>query len=1193
MVETTLPWFAGKPLLSVLQFVITVKLKPWNAGLQSNEVLRVALKPAFLVTNSLMDYQKNGIGLPDMCLHVASHGAIRQRSGLRLRDSQFLPAEGCLLLSPANLWNKSLERFEEDDHLVDDLYQEHGRPAINIALKEFIFGVPLKHTGLHPQVKWSGHEHNIRYAVTLMLNPDEPSFVEGLRNHLWKQFPGMVHEDHGSQVVHIYYKGEGGSLVELGPISVAYFVVFLYLAFSVAKIDMVKSKWGLAFSAVITVIASLIMAAGLCTMFGLVPTLNSSEIFPYLVIMIGVENILVITKSVVSTPVDLDVKHRVAQGLSKEGKYMLKNLLWEILVLGLGYLTYVHAIQEFALFALVGLLTDFFLQVFMFATILSIDIRRMELSDIQGILLRQRGRLHSSTTEATSNVQPVHLLPPLPPASVKSPGTPHPSTALPLRKSKRLEIAYFWASTRIVQKALMVFAVMYFLYMVFFVPSTLSTADEQGPNPDDESLIEKMIREAFQDSATKDHAIPDPDRPLSGTQGHKSMQQNLDQIPQSASWTSLSNKHWPQLLSYYDISLVGRYISLLPAVHIHVNINTLELASSGNTRQDPPLTTPIPPELVEAGSGDEAEALDPEYYLNALYCVLLGMLAMIILFFICKYLNDLQISPRIAGRGRRTTGSHDELTEAVPMRLIGHPQNVEHVICTLSGIVSICLSGEIRVWDRSSGDCLRVVNRMGRNPIRPRRRRRPSSRGAKRPFGWDEHFTTARYFESLVTQDADTQENPEMQPDPSDPIGDPVGIPVSGAHKSTDIKRNYSGSFGSSTSAASGFDFSPYCQDRGSPGISPWPWSSDEESSVSEGSCKEEETDGVDESKIPPPCGPSSSVWCLDCRGDILATGCSDGSVELWSLSSGRQICVYCENRQGVTSVTFLPNSPQVVVARLDGTLDFLTLISPTASSVMFSLDASPVKRTSSPRMSRKPLSPESGTSSVSGDPLNPTHASPTMCSLTHRVRAHHQPVSVLVASEGRVVTGSHDRTLKVFRTDHCVRIFTLHGHRDGITELKVDSNNPDIVISGASNGGVRVWDLSTGECLQHLRGHTCAITTVASTHAHLISVSIDNSMCVWERSTGKCLHYNLRQIPDLCSNVAMLTDNLFVTGGQGVIVVWDLLAGKPVKCVSLGNGDSSVFVRNVLVCDTATVVCEFGKDLRVVTFPFVTNKAE
>lgn len=32
-------------------------------------------------------------------------------------------------------------------------------------------------------------------------------------------------------------------------------------------------------------------------------------------VLIGVENVMVITKSVVSTPVDLDVKYRIAQGM--------------------------------------------------------------------------------------------------------------------------------------------------------------------------------------------------------------------------------------------------------------------------------------------------------------------------------------------------------------------------------------------------------------------------------------------------------------------------------------------------------------------------------------------------------------------------------------------------------------------------------------------------------------------------------------------------------------------------------------------------------------------------------------------------------------------------------------------------------------------------------------------------------------
>ena len=40
------------------------------------------------------------------------------------------------------------------------------------------------------------------------------------------------------------------------------------------KIDMFKSKWGLALAAVVTVLSSLLMSVGLCTLFGLTPTLN-------------------------------------------------------------------------------------------------------------------------------------------------------------------------------------------------------------------------------------------------------------------------------------------------------------------------------------------------------------------------------------------------------------------------------------------------------------------------------------------------------------------------------------------------------------------------------------------------------------------------------------------------------------------------------------------------------------------------------------------------------------------------------------------------------------------------------------------------------------------------------------------------------------------------------------------------------
>lgn len=62
-------------------------------------------------------------------------------------------------------------------------------------------------------------------------------------------------------------------------------------------------------------------------------SLVPSEIFPYLVVVIGLENVLVLTKSVVSTPVDLEVKLRIAQGIRYWAGSGVQGWAWVMLFL--------------------------------------------------------------------------------------------------------------------------------------------------------------------------------------------------------------------------------------------------------------------------------------------------------------------------------------------------------------------------------------------------------------------------------------------------------------------------------------------------------------------------------------------------------------------------------------------------------------------------------------------------------------------------------------------------------------------------------------------------------------------------------------------------------------------------------------------------------------------------------------------
>ena len=311
-------------------------------------------------------------------------------------------------------------------------------------------------------------------------------FVKGLKQRLINYYP--LHQsqdqnhnesniDFANETLHIFYPGEF-NYSDFFPLTMTFVALFIYVYFSVRKIELIKSKVGMALSATVTVVASLSMTVGVCFFFGLTLSLSGKEIFPYLVIIVGLENVLVLTKSVVSTPAHLDVKIRVAQGLSKEGWSITKNLLTEVTILTIGLFTFVPAIQEFCIFAIVGLLNDFFLQMVFFSSTLAIDIRRKEMST-------QNSKFHLQTipplrkqqfTTTISNKKPnifrskSHprlngMAPTNGPTNVIAPNNQNTLTLVKI--PKRLRLVHFWARTRIFQRAFMVWMVVWISMIIY------------------------------------------------------------------------------------------------------------------------------------------------------------------------------------------------------------------------------------------------------------------------------------------------------------------------------------------------------------------------------------------------------------------------------------------------------------------------------------------------------------------------------------------------------------------------------------------------------------------------------------------------------------------------------------------------------------------------------------------------------
>lgn len=165
-------------------------------------------------------------------------------------------------------------------------------------------------------------------------------------------------------------------------LGMAYFVMFLYISLSVGRVDLVKSKYGLGIAAVATVFVSLLMSIGLCSVFGVTLTLMPWEILPFMIIVVGVENINILVHAVVETSMDLPVRERVGRGLGTVGVSITMTLVAELCLLIIGAMTTIPAVQEFCTFAIAAVIMDYLLQMTFFITVISIDIRRLELSDL-------------------------------------------------------------------------------------------------------------------------------------------------------------------------------------------------------------------------------------------------------------------------------------------------------------------------------------------------------------------------------------------------------------------------------------------------------------------------------------------------------------------------------------------------------------------------------------------------------------------------------------------------------------------------------------------------------------------------------------------------------------------------------------------------------------------------------------------
>ena len=95
------------------------------------------------------------------------------------------------------------------------------------------------------------------------------------------------------------------------------------------------------------------------------------------------------------------------------------------------------------------------------------------------------------------------------------------------------------------------------------------------------------------------------------------------------------------------------------------------------------------------------------------------------------------------------------------------------------------------------------------------------------------------------------------------------------------------------------------------------------------------------------------------------------------------------------------------------------------------------------------------------------------------------------------------------WRRGRCT-VRTLRGHKDGVMCLQMNENltHPSfpILITGSDDRTARVWNLETGSQIHCLEGHTRPIRSLQFDEVKLVTGSMDRTIRIWNWRTGSCL---------------------------------------------------------------------------------------
>ena len=156
----------------------------------------------------------------------------------------------------------------------------------------------------------------------------------------------------------------------------------------------------------------------------------------------------------------------------------------------------------------------------------------------------------------------------------------------------------------------------------------------------------------------------------------------------------------------------------------------------------------------------------------------------------------------------------------------------------------------------------------------------------------------------------------------------------------------------------------------------------------------------------------------------------------------------------------------------------------------------------------------------------------------------------------GNLISCTQDKTIKVWDLTGGECMKKLKGHSDWVLCLLLLINGQ--LASGSEDNTIKIWDMESGECVKTLQGHSNGVWRLQQLESgKLVSCSRDNTINIWDLTKGSFSKFLVDRSEAIKSIRVNNKNNTLVScSDKKTIKTWDLKTGACINTITVQNYD-------------------------------------